>query len=107
MQSGAGFGNLILLALPLLLLGFLMFTQRRRSREVAAMQASLAVGEEVMTSAGLYGRLVGLDDEIATLEIAPGVTVRFDRRAVTRPPQRPGAGGDASDAPESPDGAGH
>ena len=84
MQSG-GLGNLFLLALPLLLLGFLMWSQRRRTRELAAVQASLTVGEEVMTASGMYGRLVALDEDVATLEVAPGVQVRFDRRAVTRP----------------------
>ena len=93
MQSGAGYGNLILLALPLLLLGFLALSQRRRTKEMAAIQASLVVGDEVMTSSGLYGRLVSLDDDIAALEIAPGVEVRFDRRALVRAPQpRPEAG---------------
>lgn len=84
MQSG-GLGNLFLLALPLLLLGFLMWSQRRRTREMAAVQASLTVGDEVMTASGMYGRLVALDEGVATLEVAPGVQVRFDRRAVTRP----------------------
>jgi preprotein translocase subunit YajC len=84
MQSG-GLGNLFLLALPLLLLGFLMWSQRRRTREMAAVQASLTVGDEVMTASGMYGRLVALDEDVATLEVAPGVQVRFDRRAVTRP----------------------
>ena len=84
MSSGAGAGNLLLLLLPLLLLGFLMWTQRKRSRDMQAVNASLTVGDEVMTSSGLYGRIVALDDSIATLEVAPGVNVRYDRRAVTR-----------------------
>ena len=84
MQSG-GFGNLFLLALPLLLLGFLMWSQRRRTRDLAAVQASLAVGDDVMTASGMYGRIVALDDSLATLEVAPGVQIRFDRRAITRP----------------------
>lgn len=40
MQSGSGFGNLLLLALPLLLLGYLFWSQRRRSRELANLQDS-------------------------------------------------------------------
>lgn len=105
MNSGAGLGNLLLLALPLLLLGFLVLSQRRRSREMRAVQASLAVGEEVMTSSGMYGVIASLDDEIATLEVADGVKVRFDRRAVMRPGAgAPGAASTAS-APESASGS--
>ena len=92
-------GNLLLLLLPLLLLGFLMWTQRKRSRDMQAVNASLTVGDEVMTSSGLYGRIVALDDSIATLEVAPGVNVRYDRRAVTRPPATPS--GPASTAPDA------
>jgi len=99
MSSGAGAGNLLLLLLPLLLLGFLMWTQRKRSRDMQAVNASLTVGDEVMTSSGLYGRIVALDDSIATLEVAPGVNVRYDRRAVTRPPATPS--GPASTAPDA------
>lgn len=84
MQSGSGFGNLLLLALPLLLLGYLFWSQRRRSRELATLQDSLQVGNEVLTTAGLYARIISLDGEVAVLEIAPGVQCRFDRRAVLR-----------------------
>ena len=55
MNSGAGFGNLLVLALPLLLLAFLMLTQRKRGREVQTFQSGLAVGDAVVMTSGLYG----------------------------------------------------
>jgi preprotein translocase subunit YajC len=82
MNSGAGFGNLLVLALPLLLLAFLMLTQRKRGREVQAFQSALNVGDAVVMTSGLYGTIVTLDDTTALLEIAPGVQVRVDRRAI-------------------------
>lgn len=82
MDSGAGLGNLLVLALPLLLLAFLMFTQRKRAREVQAFQSSLAVGDAIVMTSGLYGTIVTLDDTVATLEVAPGVQVQVDRRAI-------------------------
>ena len=98
-MTNGGTGSLLLLALPLLLLIFLMWSQRRRSRELERVQAGLQVGQDVMTSSGMYGALVALDDTIATLEIAPGVQVRFDRRAITLPP----AGQAPSQAPSGED----
>jgi preprotein translocase subunit YajC len=80
--SGSGLGYLLVLALPFVLLLFLMFTQRRRAQQVRAMQASLAVGEEVVTTSGLYGTIVALDDTVVTLDVGEGRTLRFDRRAV-------------------------
>ncbi len=83
--SGSGGGSLLLLLLPLLLLGYLFFSQRRRQRKVTQVQASLQVGDEVMTSAGLYGKITELDPQTVHLQIAPGVAVRFDRRAILAP----------------------
>ncbi|MCE0487769.1 preprotein translocase subunit YajC [Ornithinimicrobium sediminis] len=91
-SAATGPGNssgILLLLLPLLLLAFLFFTQRRRQRRIAQIQDELQVGDDVMTSAGLFGRISALDERIVHLEIAPGVVVRLDRRAVlaTEPPE--------------------
>lgn len=85
MSQGAGLGNLLIFALPVLLIVFMFMTQRRRQREVKAVQSSLTIGDEVTTTSGLLGRIVALDERIATLEVSPGVRVRFDRRALAGP----------------------
>jgi len=85
MSQGAGLGNLLIFALPVLLIVFMFMTQRRRQREVKAVQSSLNVGDEVTTTSGMLGRIVALDERIATLEVSPGVRVRFDRRALAGP----------------------
>jgi preprotein translocase subunit YajC len=85
MTQGAGLGNLLIFALPVLLIIFMFVTQRRRQREAQAVQSSLGIGDEVTTTSGLLGRIVALDDRIATLEVSPGVQVRFDRRALAGP----------------------
>lgn len=82
MNSGAGVGNLLVLALPLALLAFLFLSQRKRGRQVQDFQAALAVGDKVVLTSGLYGTIMTLDDTAAGLEIAPGVQVRVDRRAI-------------------------
>ncbi|HQF02874.1 MAG TPA: preprotein translocase subunit YajC [Phycicoccus sp.] len=84
MQSGSGFGNLLLLALPLLLLGYLFWSQRRRSRELANLQDSLQVGNQVLTTSGMFAKIIAIEGDQATLEIAPGVRARFDKRAILR-----------------------
>ena len=85
MPQGAGLGNLLIFALPVLLIVFMFMTQRRRQREAQAVQSSVSVGDEVTTTSGLLGRIVALDERIATLEVSPGVTIRFDRRALAGP----------------------
>ncbi|HEX8973472.1 preprotein translocase subunit YajC [Oryzihumus sp.] len=84
-SSGAGLGNLLIFALPILLIAFMFMTQRRRQREVQAVQSGLKVGDEVTTTSGLLGRISAIDDAVVTLEVSPGVLVRFDRRAIGGP----------------------
>ena len=104
--ASGGSGTLLLLALPLLLAGFLIITTRRRSKAAQALQATLVVGDEIMTTAGLLGRITALDDKIATLEVSPGVRLRFDRRAIAGPapatPTSSDSSADVSSEPTSP-----
>lgn len=81
MNSGNA-GSLLILLLPLLLLAVLVLTQRRRARAMEEFQASVSVGDEVVTTSGLYGRIIASDDAVVRLEVASGVAVRLDRRAI-------------------------
>ena len=75
------------LILPLLLLAmyFLVIRpQQQRIRAQQALVAALEVGDEVVSSAGIYGRIVALTDEIAMLEVADGVELRIARGAIAR-----------------------
>ncbi len=94
-DGGSPIASLLIFALPVLLIVFMVFTQRKRQREVQSLQAGLAVGDEVCTTSGLFGTITALDDAVVTLEVSPGVTVRFDRRAIgtrsTAQPARPDA----------------
>ena len=75
------------LILPLLLLAmyFLVIRpQQQRIRAQQALVAALQVGDEVVSSAGIYGRIISLTDEIAMLEVADGVQLRIARGAIAR-----------------------
>ncbi|WP_248491800.1 preprotein translocase subunit YajC [Tsukamurella sp. PLM1] len=78
------------LLLPLMLVLMLVFMffqfrkQKKQMNETMEMQAGLTVGTKVMTSTGLYGTVVGLGDDTIDLEIAPGVTTTWVRRAIAK-----------------------
>jgi preprotein translocase subunit YajC len=57
--------------------------QRRRTTEHSAMISTLSVGDEIVTAGGMYGRITRMDDEVLTVEIAPAITVRVARAAIT------------------------
>ena len=55
---------------------------QRRRREVMQAQGRIQPGQQVRTTAGMYGTVVEIDDADVVLEIAPGVKVRYMRRAI-------------------------
>jgi preprotein translocase subunit YajC len=55
---------------------------RRRQRAHAAMQDDIVVGNEIITAGGIHATVREAGDEDLQVEIAPGVLVRLDRRAV-------------------------
>lgn len=76
---------LLVLAAPLVAIWLLLIRPaKRRAEDAAAVASSVQVGQEVVTTSGLFGRVTGLDDATFRLEVAPGVELRFDRRAVGR-----------------------
>ena len=82
MNEGSQTASLLLLILPLLLFGFMLYSARRRQRTMADFSASLKVGDEVFTTSGILGRITGLTDERVELEVAPGTVLTLDRRAI-------------------------
>ena len=67
-SSGGGGGAAILQLGILLLIPFAMYffmirPQRRRVREQQTLQQSIQVGDEVVTTSGLYGKITGEDGE--------------------------------------------
>lgn len=82
-------GNPIGTFLPLILLVVVFYfllirPQRKRQQEQLRMQASLTPGTRVMTTTGLYGTVVAVEDDEMVLEVAPGVETRWLKAAVGR-----------------------
>ena len=72
------------------MLGVFMFMMFRRNKKTQQQQAELqskfGPGVEVMTSFGLFGRIVDVNDaeNKVTLELSPGNTATVHRQAVTK-----------------------
>jgi preprotein translocase subunit YajC len=62
---------------------FLMIRpQRRRQQQVQQQQRTVEPGARVRTTAGMYATVVDVDGDDVVLEVAPGVEVRYLRRAI-------------------------
>jgi preprotein translocase subunit YajC len=76
--------SLLLLVLMAAVLFLLFSRSRRQQRSAQQLQAGLAPGTKIMTTAGLYATVVDIDGQVVTLETAPGRHSRWDRRAIAR-----------------------
>jgi len=56
--------------------------QQQKAKEHEEFVKGLKKGELVVTSSGLFGRIVDLKDNDVTLEIAPNVKVRYERSKI-------------------------
>ncbi|MCM2313353.1 MAG: preprotein translocase subunit YajC [Steroidobacteraceae bacterium] len=86
--AGGAQPNAFVQLLPLVLI-FVVFyfllirPQAKRAKEHKAMVAALAVGDEVVTSGGILGKVTETGDQFLTVEIAEGVRVKVQRHTVS------------------------
>lgn len=81
--QGGGLEGLILPVGLIIMLYFLMIRpQMKRQKEHKKMVDALAKGDEVQTEGGMLGRIIELNENYATLEIAEGVQVKFRRASI-------------------------
>jgi preprotein translocase subunit YajC len=85
--GGGGYSFLILLVALFGAMYFLMIRPQKRQRtQQRALLNSLEVGDDVMTSGGIFGTIVEIDedDDVVTVEIAPGTRIRMVRAGINR-----------------------
>ncbi len=71
-----------------------------RRKAQAALVASLAPGQRVMTTAGVFGNVVAVEADRVSLEIAPGVVIEMLAGAIAQViPATAEVAGVADDAP--------
>jgi preprotein translocase subunit YajC len=78
--------TLLMLAVVAVLVVFMIRNNRKRKRDAAEMATKFVPGAEVMTSFGLYGTLLSVNEEENTvvLETSPKVSVKLHRQAIAR-----------------------
>ena len=72
----------LLLAVLALMIVFLVTQNRRRKKEVEAMQSSLEVGSQVLLHAGIMGKVLSVSEEELEIESVKGTKLRVLRGAV-------------------------
>jgi preprotein translocase subunit YajC len=86
--AGGSPANPIMQLLPLILI-FVVFyfllirPQAKRAKEHKAMVAALAVGDEVVTSGGILGKVTEAGEQFLSVEVSEGVRVKVQRHTVS------------------------
>jgi preprotein translocase subunit YajC len=100
--NSSGGGSLaslgIFLLIPIAMYFLLIRPQRRRQKDQASQQASIGVGDEIMTTSGVYGFVTGFEGDIVWVEIDDNVQIRMARAAIQRKVDT-SAGSTAGDVP--------
>ena len=89
-QTAPGFGgpgqmlNFLPLVLVFVVFYFLLIRpQQKKAKDHQQMLTRLKKNDEVMTSGGIYGKVVALTDTVVTLEVAPNVRIRVNRPQIS------------------------
>jgi len=85
---GAGGPGPMMTLIPFVLIFVIMYfmvirPQQKKSKEHQELLNKLKKNDEVMTSGGIYGKVVDLKETVVTLEVAPNVRIRVHRPQIT------------------------
>jgi preprotein translocase subunit YajC len=89
--------------MPLLLIGVFYFLiwrpQQKQMEDARKFRDSLAVGDKIVTSGGMYGKITEVASDHVVVEVAPRVNVRIARtQVVERQKDAPTAAAPAEEA---------
>lgn len=82
MESLVQFGPLILLVAVMYF--FFIRPQAKRQRQQQAFLDQLDKGQDVVTSSGILGRIVKIEDQIITLEVDQKSFMRVTRSSISK-----------------------
>ena len=86
--AGQGMGllgsPLVFIIVMAAMMFFMFRSQSKRQKELRAMIASIAKGDEIVTNGGMAGRVEEVGDSFLTLEIAPNVKIKLQKTAIAK-----------------------
>ena len=82
--GGGGQGSQIMSFLPIIFIFVIFYfllirPQQKRSKDHRALLSNIKVGDTVLTTGGIYGKITGMRDDVITLEISDKVRVKINR----------------------------
>lgn len=83
---GGGMSSIFMMIAMFAIFYFMLIRpQMKRAKETKAMIEALQKGDEVVTAGGIVGKIVSLNENYVTLEIADNAQILVQRQAVQMP----------------------
>ncbi|WEK20579.1 MAG: preprotein translocase subunit YajC [Candidatus Pedobacter colombiensis] len=83
-QGGGMLGTLIPMVLIMVVFYFFMIRpQVKKAKDLKKMVEALKKGDKIVTTAGIHGRIVDMNDTTFLIEVEGGTKIRFDKSAVS------------------------
>lgn len=87
-QEGSD-ANPLMSFLPLLLIivvfyFFMIRPQVKRQKETRKFRESLQKGDKVVTTGGIYGRVIKIEETVIQLEISKDVVIKVDKNGIVK-----------------------
>jgi preprotein translocase subunit YajC len=82
-QGAGGFDILIIVAFALIFYFIVWRPQSKRTKQHRELVASLSKGDEVVTSGGLIGKVLKVEDDFLLFEAADKIELKLQKSAVS------------------------
>lgn len=89
--GAAGQSNPLVTFLPLILVFvvfyfFMIRPQMKKQKEMTTYRSSLKKGDKVITTGGIYGRVLEVKDNSVTIDVGGDVKLKVDKNALLKDP---------------------
>jgi preprotein translocase subunit YajC len=86
--QAAGGGNMLSTLVPMVLIMvvfyfFMIRPQVKKAKDHKKLVAELGKGDKVVTTAGIHGRIIDLNETTFLIEVESGAKIRFDKSAIS------------------------
>ena len=82
-DGGGMIGTVVMFGLIFVIFYFMIIRpQQKRQKERQKMLDALEKGDKILTSGGIYGTVVGIEEKVVLVQIADNVKVKVDRGSV-------------------------
>ena len=81
--GGGGMMSILMIVMLFVIMYFFMIRpQQKKQKEIQQMREKLKVGDQIITSGGIYGKIKEIMDAAFIIEIAEGVKIKVDKASV-------------------------